>query len=50
MIFAEHTDKSLVTNILATSFSNDKSVNYIVKQDKKGEHRLMKLMEYSFEV
>jgi len=50
MINAIHSDKELVVNILSTAFKDNKSINYIVKQDKKKEHRFKKLMEYSFDV
>lgn len=50
MIRADYKDRSLVVNILARSFDDNKSVNYIVKQDNKRAQRLQRLMEYSFEV
>lgn len=50
MIRAGYKDKQLVTNILAASFNDNKSVNYIVKQDSKRDQRLRSLMEYSFDV
>ena len=50
MIKAKYTDKSLIVNILANSFDDNKSINYIIKQDKKRNQRIRKLMEYSFEV
>ena len=50
MIRADYKDKQLITDILATSFNDNKSVNYIVKQDSKREQRLRSLMEYSFDV
>lgn len=43
-------DKELVTDILIRSFVDNKSVNYIIKQDKKREQRLKYLMEYSFDI
>lgn len=42
--------KSLVVNILSSSFDNNKSVNFVVKQDKDREKRVNGLMEYSFDV
>ena len=50
MIRAKYQDKDCIVNILANSFDDNKSVNYIVKQDGKRAQRLRKLMEYSFEV
>lgn len=46
---ATKNDKELVVNILLTSFADNKSVNYLVKQDKKMILRLQILMEYSFD-
>ncbi len=43
-------DKSHVIQILAKSFSDNKSVNYVVKQDQRREERIKVLMEYSFDV
>ena len=50
MRHADYGDKDLIVNILAKSFDNNKSVNYIVKQDNKRAVRMKKLMEYSFDV
>lgn len=50
MIRAQPTDKELIVSILSKSFDDNKSVNYIVKQDGRRTERLKKLMEYSFEV
>lgn len=50
MIQASYNDKSLVVDILTKSFDTNKSVNYVVKQDKKREKRIRKLMVYSFEL
>ncbi|WP_374163833.1 GNAT family N-acetyltransferase [Arcticibacter sp. MXS-1] len=50
MIKASYSDKSLVLDILTKSFDTNKSVNYIVKQDKKRVQRVRALMDYSFEV
>ena len=47
---AEYKDKEQIVDILAASFDDNKSVNYIVKQDKKRSERMKKLMEYSFDV
>ena len=50
MIKAGFQDKQLIVNILVKSFDENKSVNYIVKQDNKRKQRLRKLMEYLFDV
>ncbi len=50
MIRGNLSDKGLVVNILATSFDDNKSVNYIIKQDGKRRERIRRLMEYSFDV
>lgn len=47
---AGHIDKELVVTILSNSFDDNKSVNYIIKQDGSRESRLRKLMAYSFDV
>jgi len=49
MVKAELTDKNLVVDILTYSFADNKSVNYVIKQDKFRTKRLEKLMEYSFD-
>lgn len=48
MIKATIMDKSDVVQILSRSFSDNKSVNYIVRQDSKRDLRISSLMEYSF--
>ena len=50
MIRAESKDKERIADILAASFADNQSVNYIVKQDKKRAERIRKLMAYSFEL
>lgn len=50
MIEATYADKETIVDILADSFDHNKSVNYIVMQDKKRKQRINRLMEYSFEV
>ena len=50
MINANYQDKSLIIDILTQSFESNKSVNYIVKQDRKRIKRIKALMDYSFEV
>lgn len=49
MTKALYSDKKAVVSILTASFADNKSVNYIIKQDKKRKHRISKLMEYSFD-
>jgi len=50
MIQATYQDKNTVVDILAKSFVDNKSVNYIIKQNVKRERRIQQLMAYSFEV
>jgi ribosomal protein S18 acetylase RimI-like enzyme len=50
MLKASYSDKSLVLDILTKSFDTNRSVNYIVKQDKIRVQRVRALMDYSFEV
>jgi len=50
MTEATYADKEIIVDILANSFDNNKSVNYIVKQDKNRKERIKRLMEYSFDV
>jgi hypothetical protein len=50
MIKATSSDKELIVNILTDSFSQNQSVNYIIKQDKKRVERIRALMDYSFEM
>lgn len=52
MIRAEKADKPMVVNILLEAFEplkEDNSINFVVKQDKKREHRMRVLMEYLFD-
>ncbi|NOT77012.1 MAG: GNAT family N-acetyltransferase [Cyclobacteriaceae bacterium] len=42
--------KSVVVDILAASFDDNKSVNYVVKQDARRKERVRGLMEYSYNV
>jgi ribosomal protein S18 acetylase RimI-like enzyme len=50
MLKATYSDKDLVIDILTRAFINNKSVNYIVKQDNKRIERVRALMNYSFEI
>jgi len=49
MIVAKPQDKSLVVDILAQSFDDNLSVNYVVRQDSRRQERIRSLMSYSFE-
>lgn len=46
---ADKQDKKRVIDILAASFTGNKSVDYIVKQDAEKDKRIRALMDYSFE-
>jgi hypothetical protein len=46
MVKASRADRQLVVDILTASFIDNKSVNYIARQEKK---RISRLMEYSFD-
>ncbi|TKC07990.1 GNAT family N-acetyltransferase [Pedobacter polaris] len=50
MKIAQRKDRVVVIDILAQSFSNNLSVNYIIKQDYKRELRINALMQYSFDI
>ncbi len=50
MIRGEYSDKNRVVDILMSSFDDNKSVNYIIKQDKKRVQRIKSLIEYSFDM
>ena len=50
MIKAQYTDKKLITNILTEAFDSNTSVNYVVRQDKKRKLRILRLMEYTFDI
>ncbi len=50
MTRANNGDKGCVVDILSQSFTDNKSVNYIVKQDAKRTGRLKNLMGYSFDI
>lgn len=50
MTRAIHSDKDLIVNILVDSFEDNKSVNYIIRQDNKKLQRIRKLIEYSYDV
>lgn len=50
MYRANLSDQSLVVDILCSSFDDNKSVNYIIPQDKMRVLRIRKLMAYSFDL
>lgn len=50
MIKATPDDRELIVRILAESFDDNQSVNYLVPQNRSRQKRLLKLMEYSFDV
>ncbi len=50
MVRAKYKDKDRIVNILTSSFDDNKSVNYIIKQDRKRTQGMRKLMEYSFDM
>jgi ribosomal protein S18 acetylase RimI-like enzyme len=45
-----HDQKELVIDILSDAFDNNKSVNYVVKQDSHRQSRVRGLMDYSFNI
>ena len=47
---ADKSDRRRVTDILARAFDGNKSVNYIVPQDRHRRRRILALMEYSFDL
>jgi ribosomal protein S18 acetylase RimI-like enzyme len=47
---ANRQDISVITSILTDAFIDNKSVNYVVKQDKHKRRRIAGLMKYSFKV
>jgi len=50
MVKAINEDKWVIIEILTKSFDQNKSINFVVKQDKKRTQRIKTLMEYSFNV
>jgi N-acetylglutamate synthase-like GNAT family acetyltransferase len=50
MTIAHYSDKSIVIDILSQSFYDNKSVNYVIKDDKNRLQRIRRLMDYSFEI
>jgi ribosomal protein S18 acetylase RimI-like enzyme len=49
MRIANQADRQHVINVLTLAFDQNKSVNYVVKQDVYRVDRIRQLMEYSFE-
>lgn len=47
---ADPSQKSLIVDILTKSFDDNRSVNYVVKQDANRQARIRGLMDYSFNV
>ena len=50
MVKACYEDKKFIVDILVHSFYDNRSVNYIIKQDRKKDERIRKLMKYSFDL
>ena len=46
MVRAEANKKSVVIDVLAASFDDNRSVNYVVKQDAKRKNRIRGLTVY----
>ena len=42
---AQHTDRATIVDILVNSFRDNKSVNYIIKQDAKKDVRLKRSLQ-----
>lgn len=49
MRIADKTNRKLVVDILCSSFDDNRSINFIVKQDANRKNRLRNLMLYSFD-
>jgi ribosomal protein S18 acetylase RimI-like enzyme len=47
---ATASDKPVILDLLTRSFDDNKSVNYVVKQDQNRVARIRRLMDYSFNV
>src|SRR3954469_21310263 len=45
---ANPSDKPAILAVLTQSFDDNKSVNYVVKQDERRVNRIRRLMEYSY--
>jgi len=50
MIEASFSDKQEVINLLTEAFDANRSVNFVVKQDRYRRKRIARLMDYSFEI
>jgi GNAT superfamily N-acetyltransferase len=49
MIRAKANDKRLIVDILSNAFDDNKSVNFVVKNDGQRKRRIRALMEYAFD-
>lgn len=49
-VTAQSEDKHTIVELLARSFEDNRSVNFIIRQDKSKARRIRFLMEYSFDV
>ena len=49
-ILVNNQEKTCIIEILSDSFDNNKSVNYIIKQDNKRRMRVKALMSYSVDI
>lgn len=47
MTKVDHCDKNRIIDILTQSFLDNKSVNYVIKQDSRRNQRIQALMDYS---
>ena len=47
---AQYQDKELVVAILSNCFDDNRSVNYLIRQDTNRQARIRRLMEYAFKV
>ena len=50
MIEATQSDRNTIVELLASRFDENKSVNYIIRQDRWRKQRIRQLMGYSFDV
>lgn len=50
MIQATRKDKPFIIDLLSRAFDDNKSVNYVILQDKRRRERIRRLMDYSFEM
>ena len=50
MISASYNDKTFIVDLLSRAFDDNKSVNYVLPQDRRRRERIRHLMSYSLEV